>query len=524
MRTLISLFSFILLQNCLWSQVFFQSTVSTEGSISAVSVDILSNNTYIVAGNYTGAGETQADYVVSNINPSGAIIWSRTIGGSGNELAVQVLAANDGGFLVLGTTNGYGASQADIFVVKADSDGTVEWSKIIGGPLADAGRSVIQTADGGYLICGSLNISGLNYHQITMKLNAQGGVVWQNVTGAYNIIGGDAVELANGGFVLVGGVKNGQYYRMYLSKISGNGDLIWEKSFFGNLNGGSYEIMPTDDGGFICFGETKNIIGAGDVWVAKYNSSGDLLSSTVYGIPSKLLRTFAASEVPGGYAISVYDYTAESTSAGLLIIDMDGSVQSFTSYSGSDLSTQSEGLVCDEDGCFLVGKQVQDGENQMLLLKTNFQGQIGQQCPVIQNEIETAEWPTQVTEVTSDQYNSLSIAAVGAFSEGLTLSQAIDCKFTVGIDENALKDNEAISAKIIQSSAGNPNRLLIGTEFATEVSIGIFNASGQLIVNKNAQKLNSGDNWIDLPDLSSGMYAIQIWNGNSSISVKLIAE
>jgi hypothetical protein len=524
MKTFFFVILFVLLQNCIEAQVYFQSTVGDNGSASAISVDILSDNNYIVAGNYTALGETQTDYLVARISTSGGIIWSRTVGASGNEAVYQVLATVDGGFLISGTTNGYGASSDDILLVKANSEGTVAWSKTIGGSGADYARSVIQTSDGGYLVCGALHTSGSNYHIITVRLSAYGDVIWKNVTGSDNIIGGDAIELANGGFMLVGGVKNGAYYSIYLSRISSAGDIVWERACFGNMNSGSYELMSTDDGGFICFGETKDIIGPGNVWVVKFNSSGELLWSRVYGSASEKLRTFAASEIPDGYAISVYDYATGGTSAGLLTIDQDGNVVSYNNYTDAGISTQSQGVVCNEEGCFVVGKKVVGNQNQMLMVKTDFLGQIGPQCAAMQGDIESVEWPTEVVDITSDQYTSVDVTSVGAFSEGLMLTQDIDCKFTLHNEENVANEIHNISAKIINSTSGNPNRLLLECGMGTTVSICIFNTAGELVVDRRSQKLNSGANWIDLPALSCGIYAIQILNGDAAIGVKLMVE
>jgi hypothetical protein len=524
MKTFITSISFIFFLNCLEAQIYFQSTAGNDGSASAVSVDILSDNTYIVAGNYTALGESQTDYIVANISASGGIIWSRTIGSLGNETVYQVLATIDGGFLISGTTNGYGASQDDILLVKANASGAVAWSKTIGGSGADYARSIIQTSDGGYLLCGALNTSGPNYHMITVRLNADGDVLWKKVTGSDNIIGGDAVELANGGFMLVGGVKNGAYYSIYLSRISPGGDIDWEKACFGNLNSGSYEMMATDDGGFICFGETKDIIGPGNVWVVKFNSSGELLWSRVYSSATEKLRTFAAAQVPDGYAISVYDYATSDTKSGLLTIDQDGNVVSYTNYTTGGASAQSQSVVCNEEGCFLVGKKVVGSQNQMFMVKTDFLGQIGPQCAVMAGEIESVEWPTDVVEIISDQYTSVDVTSVGAFSEGFMMTQEIDCKFSISVEENVVNKTQTISAKIINSTSGNPNRLLLETTIPTTVALSIFSAAGELIVNKSSQKLSNGANWIDLPVLSSGMYAIQILNGDAAFGLKLMVE
>lgn len=63
-------------------------------------------------------------------------------------------ATADGGYILTGMTLSAGSGQGDMWLVKADANGTEEWNKTFGGPKMDIGRAVVQSGDGGYVIAG----------------------------------------------------------------------------------------------------------------------------------------------------------------------------------------------------------------------------------------------------------------------------------------------------------------------------------------------------------------------------------
>ena len=76
------------------------------------------------------------------------------IGGGGYESASSVVQTADGGYVMAGQTDSYGAGLADAYVVKLNASGGLQWTKTIGGTGNDWASSVVQTSDGGYIVAG----------------------------------------------------------------------------------------------------------------------------------------------------------------------------------------------------------------------------------------------------------------------------------------------------------------------------------------------------------------------------------
>jgi hypothetical protein len=100
-----------------------------------------------------------------------------TIGGSAYEIARSIIQTTDGGYAVAGYTESFGAGMADVYVVKLDGSGNIQWTRTIGGKLNDGGFSIIQTTDGGYAVAGNTFSFGAgNFDVYVVKLDGSGGV------------------------------------------------------------------------------------------------------------------------------------------------------------------------------------------------------------------------------------------------------------------------------------------------------------------------------------------------------------
>ena len=79
--------------------------------------------------------------------------WAATYGGTNDEEATSILQTPDGGYIVAGYTDSFG-SGGDIWILKLNEDGGVEWQKAYGGSSWDVANYIQQTSDGGYIVAG----------------------------------------------------------------------------------------------------------------------------------------------------------------------------------------------------------------------------------------------------------------------------------------------------------------------------------------------------------------------------------
>ena len=151
----------------LWSYAYGGPTSQTGVEIQAFPGGFITVGTISTTGDHT-------DIFLLNIDYSGNMVWSKTLGGNHNETGVSVCPANDGGFIICGTTESYGQGGKDIYLLKVDKEGNELWSKTFGGSEDDEGNKIIQVQDGGWVIAGTIGFDKTNTMMGLLKTDAQG--------------------------------------------------------------------------------------------------------------------------------------------------------------------------------------------------------------------------------------------------------------------------------------------------------------------------------------------------------------
>ncbi len=141
--------------NLLWSKTFGGTNFDGKSAVKQTS-----DGGFILAGSTMSYGVGQNDVYLIKIDIFGNLIWSKTFGGNGNEGAAEILITSDGGFILAGNTNSYGAGDSDKYIIKTDSLGNLVWSKTYGSSGFDTNHSICQTNDGGYVMTGSTTSFG----------------------------------------------------------------------------------------------------------------------------------------------------------------------------------------------------------------------------------------------------------------------------------------------------------------------------------------------------------------------------
>jgi uncharacterized delta-60 repeat protein len=161
-------------------------------------------------GGYIMAGETDAngsyDALVMKLNPNGTVNWKKTYGGSNDDLANSVQETSGGGYIVAGETSSFGAGNSDVWVLKLNTDGTVNWEKAYGGGSDESGYSVQETSDGKYIVAGDTSSFGAGNSDVwVLLLNVDGTVNWEITYGGTSADSGYSVQQTPGGGYIVAG-------------------------------------------------------------------------------------------------------------------------------------------------------------------------------------------------------------------------------------------------------------------------------------------------------------------------------
>jgi len=216
------------------------------------------------------------------------VIWSTTFGGDSQDGGFEGQETSDGGFIIIGGNQSFGNGEGDVWLIKTDSNGNEEWNHTYGGDEGEKGFSGHQTDDGGYIITGYTWSFGNGENDIWLiKTDSLGQEEWNKTFGETGNEAGESVQqTSDGGYILVGSTSSFQNYSdTWLIKTDSQGNEEWNQVFIGsNSYNHPHSVQETSNGGYIIIG-TTNSFGEGDydVWLIKADSQGNEEWSQTFG-------------------------------------------------------------------------------------------------------------------------------------------------------------------------------------------------------------------------------------------------
>jgi len=309
--------------NLLWTK-----TIGGESDDWGNSLIQTSDGGYVIAGYTKSFGAGDWDVYVVKLDANGNLQWTKTIGGPNYEEGRSLIQTSDGGYAIAGTTRSFGAGGLDVYVVKLDAHGNLQWTKTIGGPDREEGNSLIQTSDGGYAIAGKTQSFGAGGEDVyVVKLDANGNLQWTKTIGGENEDWGySLIQTSDGGYAIAGYTVflGAEPFEVYFVKLDAKGNLQWTKTIGGKWGEAGYSLIQTSDGGYAIAGSI-NSFGAGEdyVYVVKLDAKGNLQWTKTIGGPGGDWGPSLIQTSDGGYVIAGSTSSFGAGGADVYVIKLD---------------------------------------------------------------------------------------------------------------------------------------------------------------------------------------------------------
>ncbi|MBK9507351.1 MAG: T9SS type A sorting domain-containing protein [Bacteroidetes bacterium] len=475
------------------------------------------SNDFDVFGNH-GA----SDIWLIKLDHFGNILWQKCLGGTYGENSDCTIETADGGFIMVGSSNSdngdvanhFGSSERpDVWVVKLNNTGVIEWEKNYGGNSYDYGSSIVQVADGGYIMVNSTSSTGGDilfthggFEGWLCKINSVGVILWQvSVGGSKDDYFRDFLIEDDGSYIIAG------------SSDSEDGDVDFN---YGNLDTWMVKLSPAcydlmeicntlDDNcnGLIDDGITETIdISAGGP-ITFCQGGNVLLTATYSGTTVQWKKN--GTNIPGATA-ATYTVTTKGNYSCVTTSDC-GSAESTTIFVNV-IKNPNASISAGGPTTFCAGGSVVLTE--VAVAGCTYQWYKGA-TPI------AGATSLNYTASTSGNYKCrVTKAATGCFKNSNAIVVSVPCK-----------ENEDYLLNIPNVDIyPNPNNGTFTLSYqdqllpeSSEIILEIYNSYGQIIFIKNLLG-NAINETISLTNIAAGIYIARIYYNNNYIENKLFVE
>ena len=372
------------------AQVTFERSYGGQKSDHGYFAQPLPDGGCILVGSTLSFGAGRSDIYLVKTETRGDTLWTRTFGGRDYDVGYAVQPTADGGYIIAGTTRSLGSGRYDACLIKTGARGEALWTRTYGGSSDDGARSVQQTTDGGYVIAGCTESFGAGQGDVYLvRADARGDTQWTRTFGGANQDEAFSVrQTSDKGFVIVGLTQSfgAGEDDVYLVKTDARGDTMWTRTFGGDDDDFGYSVRQTADGGYIIAGLNESR-GAGgeDVYLIKTDARGDTSSTRTLGGTSTDEAHSVQQTADRGYIVagSTYSFGAGDFDAYLIRTDSGGETLWTRTFGG----TGDDGAWSVQqaaDGGFIVAGYTSSpgtGDKDVLLVRTDSVGNVAAAKP-----------------------------------------------------------------------------------------------------------------------------------------------
>ncbi|MGC4104525.1 T9SS type B sorting domain-containing protein [Ferruginibacter sp.] len=461
MRRLCLLFIFFISGNLFAQPAVLQWQKSYGGSLADDPSDLLllPDGSFLVLGSTASSdGDMKAnigssgikDIVLTKFDPAGNLVWQRFYGGSAEELGSSIVKTADGGFAIIGSTQSNDGDVSgnhgvvDVWIIKVDAAGIIQWKKCYGGAYSDWGSDIIAVNDGfvavglTYSVDGDVSGNHGAIDEWIFKTDLSGNLIWQQCYGGskrdgfYSQYGAKTLirQTLDGNYVIAGitdsndgNVSNpipNNVDDIWVFKITTTGSIIWDKCIGGRFSDNPCTIIVNSDGtytiGGLAYsdnlpGSQANNIYNGDGFLFKLDANGNLLWQKAFGANNEDLA-FSFEATPDGGYIALGTTKSNSgqickkhdmTEVWLTKLDAAANIQWSRTFGGSKIDRGQKLALLNATSCMALSSStsgdgdltLSQGNTDIWLTRFSFTGQLTFPSVIIKAEKASIPCSTQ---------------------------------------------------------------------------------------------------------------------------------
>lgn len=260
-------------------------------------VELIDSSLILTGSIYNESNDINDDLYVLKVNPSGAIQWVKILSTAGYNRPSQIIKTIDSGFAIVGRTDAFmNSSNSDVWLIKLNYQGNIEWQKSYGTDgYEDYGSSIIQGKDGEFTVLGNTESFGLNHLSAwILQLDSLGNIEWQKSYSGTGYSKASSIIMGQSGGYVVSGAQEGYGWIFKTNEV---GEVEWEKKYG---DGGTTKLFAKTDpvDGYILAGDTTSYgAGLSDIWTLHINDQGvvDITCDLINDVSSTVQDTNATT-------------------------------------------------------------------------------------------------------------------------------------------------------------------------------------------------------------------------------------
>ena len=338
------------------------------------SIENVPTGGYILVGHIIeGTAPTNYNLQLTKLDEQCNIAWSKTFGGANTQFGDDVWPTADGGFIVSGTTQISGQELSDAYIIKTDGNGNEQWSNTFGDATSNIPESIIQTEDKGFLFVGRTGSFGIdNFDAYFVRLDEDGKEVWsKRRDNEIEDYAWQIIPSQDGHFIVLGTELENLIFptqSLTLEKMDIDSNIIWSKTYSHKIGrGNEHGIVQDDDKGYLIattLGDELTLSNS-ELLLIKVDENGDEIWNKTYGGDKNEEARTLIKTSDGNIVLLGTTSSYGQGGSDIIVVKTDGQGNEiWTKSYGGDVFYNPHGIKEMNDGSFIICAAVQGDSGQ----------------------------------------------------------------------------------------------------------------------------------------------------------------